>query len=106
MKKYSPFENCHDSCIALFSSVLVFIIPHSTRAINTSGHIPGIADTQSKHTEIRHKNTFKQVHDMYKSKCTLVAAHNYLESNHKGSMALEACLLSICQNCRMSHCRY
>ena len=29
-----------------------------------------------------------------------------LESNHKGSVALEACLLSICPNYRMSYCKY
>ena len=44
-KKYTTSENCKDPCIVLFSSVLVFIIPHSTGDIYTSGHIQSIADT-------------------------------------------------------------
>ena len=44
-KKYATSENCKDLCIALFNSVLVFIIPHSIRdIIPLPGHIPGIAN--------------------------------------------------------------
>ena len=44
-EKHTTSENRKHSCIGFFSNVLVFIIPQSTRHIDTSGHIPGMADT-------------------------------------------------------------
>ena len=47
-EKYVTSQNCKDSCIALFTSVLVFLSPQITKNIDTSGHIPGISDAQGR----------------------------------------------------------
>ena len=44
-EKHATSENHKHSCVVFFSNVLVFIIPQSTRQINTSGHMPGMVDT-------------------------------------------------------------